>query len=137
MSLQRFVGVPYVAHGREYTGADCWGLLFLYYRDELGTPIPSYSSEMRERDFHRKDIGPLMDVEIERLWLQVDEPQPGDGVLLRAGRFNTHVGVFLGAGRMLHSEGPEPSVVARLDDIRLRSRITGFFRLKPDGSPLA
>jgi cell wall-associated NlpC family hydrolase len=137
MPLQRFVGVPYVAHGREYAGADCWGLLFLYYRDELGTPIPSYSSEMRERDFHRKDIGPLMDVEIDRLWLQVDDPQPGDGVLLRAGRFNTHVGVFLGGGRMLHSEGPEPSVVARLDDIRLRSRITGFFRLKPDGSPTA
>jgi cell wall-associated NlpC family hydrolase len=135
--LSKFVGIPYVAHGRGYEGADCWGLLFLYYRDVLGMPIPSYSAEMQEREFHRKDIGPLVDAEIERLWLQIDEPQPGDGVLLRAGRFNSHVGVFLGNGRMLHSEGPDPSVVVRLDDIRLRSRITGFFRLKTDGSPPA
>lgn len=130
--IEKFVGIPYVAHGRSYEGADCWGLLFLYYRDALGTPIPSYSAEMHDRNFHRRDIGPLMDSEIEKLWMQVDDPQPGDGILLRAGRFNSHVGVFLGSGRILHSEGPEQSVVARLDDIRLRSRVTGFFRLKAD-----
>ena len=135
--LQNFVGIPYVPNGREYGGADCWGLLFLYYRDALGTPIPSYSTEMREREFHRRDIGPLIDAEKEKHWVQVDEPQPGDCVLLRAGRHNTHVGVFLGGSKLLHSEGPDPSVVARIDDIRLRSRIAGFFRLKTDGSPPA
>ncbi|WP_310299673.1 NlpC/P60 family protein [Rhizobium sp. BE258] len=135
--LSKFVGIPYVAHGRDYDGADCWGLVYLYYRDLLGTPIPSYSVEMHEREFHRRDIGPLIDAEKEKRWLQADAPSPGDCVLLRAGRYNSHVGIFLGAGKILHSEGPEPSVVARLDDMRLRSRITGYFRLKTDGLPSA
>jgi len=129
MSLERFIGIPYVPHGREYTGADCWGILFLYYRDVLGTPVPAYSAEMDAREFRHQAIAPLMAVEREKLWQQVDTPQPGDGVLMRAGRHDSHVGVFLGQGRMLHSEGPDPSVIDRIGDMRWRNRISGFYRL--------
>ncbi len=128
--LDRFIGIPYVAHGRDYVGADCWGLVYLYYRDVLGLPIPSYSAEMQDREFHRRDIGPLIEIERKRHWCRVDVPSPGDCVLFRAGKHNSHVGVFIAAGRLLHSEGPGPSVLARLDDIRLRSRIAGYFKLK-------
>jgi murein DD-endopeptidase len=44
--FDQFVGIPYVAHGRDYAGADCWGLLYLFYRDVLGVQIPSYVAEM-------------------------------------------------------------------------------------------
>ncbi|MGY5789047.1 C40 family peptidase len=123
------VGIPYVPHGRDYTGADCWGILFLYYRDVLGTPVPAYSSEMEAREFHRGDIAPLIDEEREQHWHQAETPQPGDCVLMRAGRHDSHVGVFLGQGRMLHSEGPHPSVIDRISDMRWRNRISGFYRL--------
>jgi len=125
-----FVGIPYVAHGREYAGADCWGILFLFYRDMLGTPVPAYSAEMDAREFRHRDIGPLIAEEREKNWRQVDTPVFGDCVLMRAGRHDSHVGVFLGQGRMLHSEGPDdPSVIQRIGDMRWRSRISGFYRL--------
>lgn len=124
-----YVGIPYVPHGREYTGADCWGILFLYYRDVLGTPVPSYSAEMDAREFRHKDIGSLVAEEREKHWQPVTAPQPGDCILMRAGRHDSHVGVFLGQGRMLHSEGPHPSVIDRMGDMRWRSRISGFYRL--------
>lgn len=127
--MDRFVGIPYVPHGRDYAGADCWGILFLYYRDVLGTPVPAYSAEMDAREFKHGAIAPLIAEEREKLWQRVDTPQPGDGVLMRAGRHDSHVGVFLGQGRMLHSEGPHPSVIDRIGDMRWRSRITGFYRL--------
>ncbi len=124
-----YVGIPYVPHGREYTGADCWGILFLYYRDVLGTPVPAYSAEMDAREFRHKDIGPLIAEEREKHWRQVESPAVGDCVLMRAGRHDSHVGVFLGQGRMLHSEGPDPSVIDRIGDMRWRNRISGFYRL--------
>lgn len=124
----QFVGIPYVPHGRDYAGADCWGILYLYYRDVLQKPVPSYSAEMQEREFHRRDIGPLISDEKALHWRQVDVPEIGDCVLMRTGRHPTHVGVYLGEGRMLHSEGPHPSAIERLDDLRIRNRIIGYYR---------
>lgn len=127
--MEQFIGIPYVPHGREYTGADCWGIVFLYYRDVLGSPIPAYSAEMEVRAFKNRDIGPLMAAEREKHWRTVEEPQTGDCVLMRAGRYDSHVGIYLGQGRMLHSEGPEPSVIERINGMRWRNRISGYYRL--------
>jgi cell wall-associated NlpC family hydrolase len=127
--MEAFIGIPYVPHGRDYTGADCWGLLYLFYRDRLKLAVPSYSAEMEERRFCKQDIAPLIGRELQH-WDPVSVPHLGDAVLLRSGRHETHVGVFIGRNRLLHSEGPTPSVIERLDDLRIRNRIVGFYRLK-------
>lgn len=127
--IDAFVGVPYVAHGRDYVGADCWGVVYLFYRDVLGVPIPSYSEEMEGREFHRRGISPLIAAERQANWRRVQMPVQGDCVLMRVGRLETHVGIYLDRGRLLHSEGPHPSEIVRIDDIRVKSRITGFYRL--------
>ncbi len=129
--MERFVGIPYIPHGRDYDGADCWGILFLYFRDVLGTPIPSYSAEMRELEFHRHEISQLIVAEKGQQWTEVDMPASGDCVLMRVGRDESHVGVFIGGGQMLHSEGPHPSQIERIGDMRWRSRIVGYFRFSP------
>jgi len=126
--MERFVGIPYAPHGRSYEGADCWGILFLYYRDVLGVAIPSYSVEMRDVEFHRHEISQLVAAEKGQHWIEVDAPARGDGVLMRVGSDESHVGVFIGNGQMLHSEGPHPSQIERMGDMRWRSRITGYFR---------
>lgn len=128
-SVADFVGIPYVAHGRSYNGADCWGILYLYYRDVLGTPVPAYSAEMDAAEFNHRGIAPVVSAEREKYWHPIDTPQPGDGILMRAGGHDSHVGIFLGQGRMLHSEGPHPSVIDRIGDMRWRNRISGYYRL--------
>lgn len=129
--MEQFVGIPYLPHGRDYDGADCWGILFLYFRDIRGTLIPSYSAEMADLDFHRREISLLIDAEKARHWEEVKRPAPGDCVLMRVGRDESHVGVFIGNGQMLHSEGPHPSQIERMCDMRWRSRIVGYFRHRP------
>lgn len=127
--MDRFVGIPYVALGRDYDGADCWGLIYLYYRDVLGRPVPSYVAEMQEREFRPRGIGPLVDAEREAHWFEATEPQQGNVVLMRNGRHHNHVGIRLSGGRLLHSDGPGPSCIERLDALHLRNRIVGFYRL--------
>ncbi|MGO8093230.1 C40 family peptidase [Rhizobium leguminosarum] len=126
--MERFVGIPYVELGRTYEAADCWGVLRLYYRDVRGILLPSYIEEMEGREFRRNHISPLVAGEKDQNWNEVDRPEIGDAILMRVGRDESHVGVFIGNGQMLHSEGPHPSLIERMGDMRWRSRITGYFR---------
>lgn len=126
MDIEGFIGIPYVAHGRDYEGADCWGIVCLFYRDALGRLIPSYSAEMAARTIHRRDVAPLIEIERER-WQEVKTPIAGDVVLMRIGRCESHVGVFVGNGLMLHSEVGASELI-RLTDMRVRSRVVGYFR---------
>jgi cell wall-associated NlpC family hydrolase len=128
--IDRLVGVPYVEHGRDYEGSDCWGLVYLFYRDILQAPIPSYSAEMHERGMTCRAFAPLIASEVEAHWQEVAEPSHGAVALMRNGRHPTHVGVMLDKRRLLHTEGPGPSCIERIDGMRLRSRLAGFYRLK-------
>lgn len=127
--INRSIGIPYVEHGRGYDGADCWGLVYLYYRDVLGRPVPSYVAEMEGREFRPRGIAPLVVAEREAHWIETTEPQEGDVVLMRNGRHHNHVGIRLDGGRLLHADGPGPSCIERLDALHIKNRIVGFFRL--------
>lgn len=125
--MQEFVGIPYIPHGRDYAGADCWGLVWLFYRDVLKIDIPSYSDEMLTREFSRSGIAPLMQVEAIADWVEQDSPDLGHVVLMRRGRECAHVGIYAGDGLVLHTEGPGPSVIERISSPALSRRIAGFY----------
>ena len=38
----RYIGLPFVDHGRSELGCDCYGLARLVYRIELGVMLPDY-----------------------------------------------------------------------------------------------
>ncbi|MBX4944645.1 C40 family peptidase [Rhizobium binae] len=129
--MERFVGIPYVPRGRTYDAADCWGVFRLFQRDVRGILLPSYVDELDDCQFHRRVFAPLVHAEKEHNWTEVDRPEFGDGILMRVGREESHIGVFIGNGQMLHSEGPHPSQIERIGDMRWRDRITGYFRYCP------
>jgi cell wall-associated NlpC family hydrolase len=131
-----FVGIPWLRHGRSRAGADCWGLCCLWYAERLGVQLPDYAGVMARIDADALGRHLLIE-EASRRWerFRADEGHPHDIVLLRAGRVHEHVGVYLGAGYMLHSEGPEPSlsVIQRVSDPSLRHRVICHFRMPQGG----
>ena len=44
-----YIGLPHVALGRERRGCDCWGLVRLVYREQLGIALPAYTPDRRNR----------------------------------------------------------------------------------------
>jgi murein DD-endopeptidase len=126
--MERLVGIPYLQNGRSYEGADCWGIVFLYYRDILGRSVPSYVAEMDDREF-RRGTGAVVEEERARGWVAISEPAAGDVVLMRNGAHHNHVGIYLDGRRTLHTDGPGLSAIERLDALHLRSRVSGFYRL--------
>lgn len=92
---------PWVEGGACFSGADCWGVVVLYYRHVHGIEI--------ENDNHGEYINSISDALDDQLstgdWEEIDGPDD-DGVVFMAyqGDTPTHCGV-ISNGRVLHSSG--------------------------------
>jgi cell wall-associated NlpC family hydrolase len=123
----RYLGTPYLDHGRTLAGCDCWGLVKLVYEMDLSIELPSYAggyvstderAEISSLISENKQIGP---------WQLVTEPAPYDVAVFRRGLHESHVGIIAIPGRMLHI----PYDHAKIEDYRTGrwgQRLTGFYR---------
>jgi cell wall-associated NlpC family hydrolase len=105
-----YLGTPYLWGGMTEHGIDCSGLVHMAWR-RLGRIVP--------RDAHEQEDAAE----------PVDEPRYGDLVTYGHERA-THIGFWLGEGRILHAAG-ERQVVEEDEPGALRELRRGFFRLDP------
>lgn len=122
-----YVGLPYLDHGRDRRGVDCWGLARLVYRDELGIDLPSYTGLYASAEELSEVHAALADDQARSPWRKVDEAEPFDLFELRCGAFHTHVGVAVNASLMLHVHAGGSVCIERLAP-RWSSRIAGIYR---------
>jgi cell wall-associated NlpC family hydrolase len=124
--FSEYIGIPFVDHGRDESGCDCWGLVRLVYRNEYGIEL----SDLGPLYQNTEDAAGMKQVFLAALpqWRQVEKPEIGDVVLLRIMGNPIHVGIVIDDGKMLHVEQGLDSVVERFDSSMWLKRIEGFFR---------
>lgn len=123
--VSEYVGLPFVDHGRDRSGVDCWGLVMLVYQERLGIALP----EFRDRypyAMHR-GVADIVEEEMRR-WTVVGTPEPFDVVVLRVAARPRHVGLWAAPGEMLCVDKGTESCIERLDSVRWSGRIEGYFR---------
>lgn len=118
-----FLGVPYRYGGASAEGGvDCSGLVKTVYEQTLGMVLP-----------HRADQQAAVTQAIDRSQLQ-----PGDLVFFNTmRRAFSHVGIYLGDGKFIHS--PRAGASVRIEDMRLaywNKRFNGARRV-PGAAPEA
>lgn len=131
--VSRYVGVPFVEHGRAIDGADCWGLARLVEAEVFGCFLPSYAADYEKVD--RSIVGSLVGQELSHLPLsKTQAPEPGDLVLMTFLGTPCHVGVYMEGGYVLHSDpiGRGGSRMQRA--AALQHRIEGFYRVNQGDS---
>lgn len=113
----KYIGIPFVEGGRDFSGCDCGGLVLLALKLEKGV-IASDFNNYGKREFKNMCGYAVLGQGIEELmkeWIPVDEPLPFDLVRFRYGRLPCHVGIYAGNGKFLHVE--ESQGVARITDM--------------------
>lgn len=123
--IDRALHVPHVPGGGSWTGADCWGIVELYYREVL-------NREVVDRDTL---VPGCESVEVgwsraaER-WRSSQTPEDHCLVVMRAGALRAgHVGVFY-AGSILHSRARHGCVFQPVS--RLRRVLTDYLLIRGD-----
>lgn len=101
--LNRYVGRPYVAGGRDIDGLDCYGLCKLVYEEVYGLTLPDWvTDEIDLRGFHDD----IQSVVTSGNWTELDKPEDGCFVVCFRAKISHHIGLFFKDG-VLHciSEG--------------------------------
>ena len=103
-AAESFLGTPYRFGGTNRQGIDCSGLIYMSFRNALNYTIP------------RTSLG----IHYWTNRISRAELQPGDLVFfVTVGQRVSHVGIYTGGGRFIHSasEGPSTGVIiSRLDE---------------------
>lgn len=130
MRFDRFVGIPYLDKGRSIVGLDCWGLLWIVFRELRGINLPSFA-ERYVTGSDRMAIARLIAGELDD-WAAIPagDEQAFDGVLMREGDFQRHIGIVTSPGMVLHVQSGETSRIERYRSGLLANRIAGFYRYR-------
>jgi sulfur carrier protein ThiS len=125
MNYDKYIGLPYLENGRTETGVDCWGLARLFYKDQFDIDLPSYSSEYDGGQ--DPAIISVVNAHIDN-WEQLTTPNIGDLCLFNILGEPTHVGIYVGDNKFLHSREGMDSVIESLDNIKWKNRFQGFYK---------
>lgn len=132
MDLNQFVGIPWKEHSASHDGCDCWGLLYLVYKEKFGIVLPLFHDRydtLEDRVAVRKLMQDEKDLQADWREIYPGEETSGDGVLMTLGARPTHVGIVQVPGKLLHIDfGMANSVIESYTAPKLSKRIAGFYR---------
>lgn len=105
MTLDEFVDraldVPFEEKGRSYDGWDCYGLIYVAYRDVYGVILPTYTGEYQSTR-RREELQALIKKGKMEGWVLNDPHQSGNVALVRMMGCDCHIGLMLSGWDMLH-----------------------------------
>ena len=101
MNISDLIGIPYKQHGRDESGLDCFGLIWLI-AFRLGWPIP---------DVHNKSFDPsLMKLADQMAVHKIEALEPGCVIeMVKDNRL--HLGYAIDRERMIHATTNEGVIV--------------------------
>lgn len=123
-----YIRIPFVEHGRDRDGVDCWGLVRLVYFDRLGIDLPTLTGYANTKD--KLTIPGIIGQE-SSLWQPVSlgAEKELDVAVFRICGVPMHVGIVVKPGIMLHSECGSGTYVANyLTEMQWVRRLEGFYR---------
>ncbi len=128
MDLDNYIGIPYRNLGRTRKAWDCWGMVRVFYKDELGIRLPTLGGYADSED--GEDVENTVRKEASTNWIKVDTPKPYDVVVFNMAGNASHVGVMLGGGKFLHALKGRLTCVERINGLMWANRIHGFYRMR-------
>lgn len=130
MDYRQYVGIPFLDHGRTKAGVDCWGLVVLVYKEELGIELPDMGTSYTNADIRKEIQCAVSDVSSRNWNMDVtDLPRKMyDVIVFKRGGIETHVGLWVAENTMLHVEKKLCTALERYDTMRWKNKFSRIVR---------
>lgn len=119
--------VPFKDKGRDELGCDCWGLVCLIYKEQLGIDLPSYL-ECYETTKDKEVLGILIADERAAKWSEPETPEPFDVIILKMRGVPMHVGLVTKSGHMIHCARGIGTVHEPFTSSKWKNNVIGYAR---------
>jgi probable lipoprotein NlpC len=127
-----YIGIPFVSHGLDRAGCDCWGLARMVLLDQHGIVMPAFDGSYTDATLD--PAGAATEVvaqQVNFVRVPAGEEQACDLVLLPIGGLPCHIGIVVRPPWMLHTESRAIAAALERYDTPLwsvRARRGGFWR---------
>lgn len=125
MDYNKYIGLSYKDNGRDESGVDCWGLAYLFYKQELNITLPSYADLYNGA--YDKAVSECIDL-YKDTWESTKSGTHGDLCLFNIYNEPAHVGVYIGDSKFLHAREGKDVVIESLTSPQWSKRFQGFFK---------
>lgn len=114
--FSKLIGIP-------WDKLDCWGVVRKFYSLHGKELPPYYSTRPKGLEGSEETISKVKSQYKE---VPISEMRYGDILLINLMGLNSHIGVYIGNGRMLHTSIKSNSLIVRLS--QWQRRIVGVYR---------
>ena len=135
MTMNEFIlkamSVPFKEKGRDYDGVDCFGIVYLGFRDVFNIQLPKYTDDYKDAGASsetRRELSELISLN-RRKWEAVKNYHPMDVALFTLGGTPIHVGLMVDQKNFIHCEKKIGTVIESINSIMWNRRLDGVFRL--------
>ncbi len=116
-NLNNYINIPWCDQDPSFRGCRCWGLVQLYYDNELNIELP-------DLDEIRSNLHRWRNVPLDRL-------EVNDVLLFRIKKDERHVGIVIGTDIMLHVEIGSRSRLENFRSLKWKNRLIKAYRYVP------
>jgi cell wall-associated NlpC family hydrolase len=118
---EKSIGVPFVEHGRDSNGWDCWGLVCCAYKEIYGIDLPDFHEKYVSTthiNIVKKAVTDGIEYVLLNGWKLVDDQQEGDIVVFFMKGHSIHVGLAIDAYKVIHVEDGIETCLQKTTDFR-------------------
>ena len=71
INFSKYINLPYKNLGRSFDGVDCYGLIWLIYKGELGIELPDFTELCYSQRWYKEKKDSIITENIDRRWVSV------------------------------------------------------------------
>lgn len=127
MRYVEYFNIPYKDLGRDITGCDCYGLVYILMQAELGKTIPRLSGYDSNNDLSLSRYIQLSSEELSQ-WEKVTSPVKGDVAIFKQHGLFQHVAFMLDSSSFLEMTRDKGVQISQIDRSNIRYNLSYFCR---------